>query len=222
MGFPYTPEITVNGQDYFPEPYSIIPLPEGLKHGLIPVGVLAVISVLSTVSLISFILYRLFFWQHHYRTFLGYNQYVILVLNLLLADLQQSAAFVISFHWLHKNAILAPHPACFAQGWLLHSGDVGSGLFVFAIAAHTFYTAVYGRRVGNKPFALGIIGIWIFAYFLTGVGVGVYGQQYFVRAGAWCWISSEYEELRLALHYLWIFVSAPGMPDERSVLTNYR
>lgn len=132
---------------------------------------------------------------------------MLLVLNLLLADMQQSSGFVISFHWLRMHEMLAPSSACFAQGWLIHSGDVGSGLFVLAIAIHTFYTAVYGKRINNRAFAACIVGTWCFAYMLTGIGVGLHGDKYFVRAGAWCWVSSAYESDRLVFHYLWIFVS---------------
>lgn len=135
----------------------------------------------ATLTLVSFILYRLLTWKLHYRTFIGYNQYVILVLNLLIADLQQSASFLISFHWIRFGRILAPSTPCFAQAWLLHSGDVSSGFFVLAIAIHTFYTAVHGKRVGNKAFAAIIICIWAFAYFLTGVGVGLHGYEEIAR-----------------------------------------
>ena len=175
MSNPYTPKIEVDGQFFFPEPYSLDPLPNDLRHGLIPVGVLGTLSVVSTLTLISFICYRLATWKLHYRTFIGYNQYVLLVLNLLIADFQQSAAFLVSFHWIRYGRILAPSSPCFAQAWLLHSGDVASGFFVLAIAIHTFYTAVQGKRVGHKTFAALIACIWIFAYFLTGIGVGLHG-----------------------------------------------
>lgn len=111
-----------------------------------------------------------------------------------------------SWHWFRLDQILAPSAACFAQGWLLHSGDVASGLFVLAIAVHTYYTAVYGRRVGYKTFAGIIIGIWIFVYFLTSIGVGLHGKRYFTAAGAWCWVSPAYETDRLWCHYIWVFI----------------
>ncbi|KAF2724679.1 hypothetical protein K431DRAFT_201739, partial [Polychaeton citri CBS 116435] len=190
---------------HFPYPYSIAPLPPTVRHGIIPIGVIALLSVGSTLTLISFIVYRLFAWRSHYRTFIGYNQYVILVLNLLLADLQQSAAFLVTFHWLRIDAILAPTSACFAQAWLLHSGDVSSAFFVFLIAVHTFYTAVYGRRILYRHFICGIFITWILAYFLTWVGVVLHGDKYFARAGSWCWVSPAYETERLVCHYLWMF-----------------
>ena len=175
MSPPYYPLISVGGTSYWPPPYSLNPLPTDLRHGLIPVGILAILSVGATLTLISFICYRLVTWKMHYNSFLGYNQYVLLVLNLLIADLQQSAAFLFSFHWIRFNRILAPTSACFGQAWLLHAGDVGSGFFVLAIAVHTFWTAVRGQRIGHKTFATWVFFIWAFTYFLTGLGVGLHG-----------------------------------------------
>ncbi|KAH9828104.1 Pfam:Git3 C [Teratosphaeria destructans] len=203
---PYEPKIQTHGGEYFPSPYSDADLSDTLRYGLVPLGILGLVSVLSTVAVIGFIGFRFISWRAHYKSWIGYNQYVVLVLNLLLADLQQSSAFVISFHWIRINAILAPSQACFAQGWLLHSGDVASGFFVLAIALHTFYTAVYGQRIRSLHFALSIVGIWAFAYVLTGLGLGIHGHTYFVRAGAWCWVSSAYEADRLACHYIWLFI----------------
>lgn len=212
----YEPLIHVDGGDYFPPPYSQTHLNDILRIGLVPVGILAALSVLTTSILISFISWRFITWKLHYKTFLGYNQYVVLVLQLLLADLQQAASFLISFHWISRDYILAPHPACFAQGWLLHSGDVASAFWVVVIGLHTFFTAVYGMRIGTKTFYGGILAVWVFSYILTGLGVGLHGSKYFVRAGAWCWVSSEYERDRLGLHYIWLFVSASTPPTSDS------
>lgn len=208
---PYYPLVEVDGHRYFPHPYSLDPLPDTLSRGLIAVGLLAALSVLSSFVLICFILYRIFAWRLHYHTFIGYNQYVILVLNLLLADLQQSAALLISFHWIRKGSILAPSGPCTAQAWLLHSGDVSSGFFVLAIAVHTYYTAVHGGRIGHRFFVWTVVGTWIFSYFLTAIGL-VHGDKYFVRAGAWCWVSEAYEPERLALHYIWVFLVQVSQP----------
>lgn len=118
----------------------------------------------------------------------------------------QSAAFMVSWHWYRHRHILAPSAACFTQGWLLQSGDVSSAFFVLAIALHTYYTGVYGRRLGHKTFVAVIIAIWAFVYFLTAIGLGVHPEEtYFVGAGAWCWISSAYELDRLWCHYVWVF-----------------
>ena len=94
----HSPLVDSHGAQYLPEPYSGFDL-GGLRWGLPVLGIFATLSVVSTLLLISFIASRFLTWHKHYKTFIGYNQYVVLVLNLLIADLQQSASFLISWHW---------------------------------------------------------------------------------------------------------------------------
>ena len=154
-------------------------LDETIRRGLIPVSVFALFSVISTTALLLWITYRLV-WRHDYR-----SQYVILIYNLLLGDLQQSLSFLISIHWLNLGRIDSPSMSCFAQGWLINMGDMSSGFFVLAIALHTWYSVVLGRKVSNTAFTSGIVGIWMFSLLLTFLGPALHGRNYFVRAGAW-------------------------------------
>jgi hypothetical protein len=197
--------------EYFKPPHSISPLPEGLHTGLYVVGACGLLSFLATLSLLSFVAYRFCTWRDHYKTFIGYNQYVLLFLNLVLADLFQATAFIVSFFWISKDAILAPTSACQAQGFLLHLGDVASAFFVLAIAIHTYYTVVLSRRVPYRIFGGMVIMVWLIVIFLTVLGLAIHKETYFVRAGAWCWISSDYEPERLGLHYFWLFLSEFGL-----------
>ncbi|KAI9833353.1 MAG: hypothetical protein M1819_003748 [Sarea resinae] len=198
------------GSNYFPSPYSLDPLPPDLHRGLIPLGIFALISFLATFGLLLFITWRLISWRKHYRTYLGYNQCVLLIYNLLFADLQQALSLIISFHWLQEDRIVAPTSACFAQGWLIQVGDVSSGLFVLTIALHTFYSVAVGKKMGYIPFCLVVGGIWILTLVLSIIGPTTHKNDYFTRAGAWCWVSQAYEDERLWLHYLWIFISEFG------------
>ncbi|KAL1305384.1 hypothetical protein AAFC00_002277 [Neodothiora populina] len=191
---------------YFPYPLSQKPLPDDLRRGLYAPGLLAVLSTVGTVALLSFIVYRMTTWQRHYRTFVGYNQYIVLIMNLLLADLIQAISFLVSFHWIRQDAMLAPSTACISQGFLLNIGDLSSGFFVMAIALHTFYTAVKGRRLEHNHFMWSVIATWGLALVLSIVGPIAHGNKYFVKAGAWCWAGPSYEKDRLALHYIWIFI----------------
>jgi hypothetical protein len=201
-----------NGQDgYFQPPHSIAPMPQGLNTGLIIVGTCGLASFLATLSLISFVAYRFITWRDHYTTFIGYNQYVLLFLNLVFADLCQAAAFLVSFYWIAQDAILAPTSACQAQGFLLHFGDVASAFFVLAIATHTYWTAVMSRRIPYRVFGAMLVILWLGVIFLTVLGLAIHKDKYFVRAGAWCWISSDYEPERLGLHYFWLFLSEFGL-----------
>jgi hypothetical protein len=192
---------------YFAPPHSIDPLPRTIRWGLIGVGICGLASFISTLTLFSFLFYRLFTWRTHYKTFLGYNQYVVLFMNLIFADLCQGSAFVISFYWIAKDAILAPTAPCATQGFFLHFGDVASAFWVLSIAVHTFVTAVRGIRISYSAFNSTIWVVWFSALFLTVLGLALHKETYFVRAGAWCWVSDDYEAERLGLHYFWLFLS---------------
>jgi hypothetical protein len=174
-------------------------MPEGLNTGLIIIGACGLVSFMATLSLLSFVAYRFCTWRDHYTTFIGYNQYVLLFLNL------------VSFYWIAKDAILAPTSACTAQGFLLHLGDVASAFFVLAIAIHTYWTAVMSRRVPYRVFGCILVIIWLGVIFLTVLGLAIHKDTYFVRAGSWCWISNDYEPERLGLHYFWLFLSEFGL-----------
>ncbi|USP82454.1 hypothetical protein yc1106_09728 [Curvularia clavata] len=194
------------GADRFAAPNSMDPLTPIYKAGLVPLGIFATMSLVSVTALLAFITQRMISWRKHYKQYVGYNQYVILIYNLLLADLQQSVAFSISFHWLKIDKILAPTGACFIQAWFLQIGDVSSGFFVLAIAIHTWLGVVKGYKMPYKWFVMAILSIWFFALFLTVLGPAMHRDQYFSRAAGWCWVSHDYQDERLWLHYLWIFI----------------
>ena len=91
-------------------------------------------------------------------------------MNLLIADFLQAVSFLVSFRWIHLNAMLAPSSGCFAQGFLLNIGDLTSGFFVMAIALHTFFTAVKGRRLGYHTFLFSIVFVWSLGLLLSIIG----------------------------------------------------
>jgi hypothetical protein len=171
---PALPSVTANPNE----------LSEALKQGMIPISIFAICSMLSTSALLLWITWRLIF-KADYQAFVGYNQYVILIYNLLLADLQQALAFIITLHWLDIGQIESPSRTCFAQGFLLNMGDVSSGFFVFSIALHTWYSVVLGRKVAYGYFTAGILLVWTFAFFLTVIGPATKGPQFYIKTNAW-------------------------------------
>ncbi|KAF2643325.1 hypothetical protein P280DRAFT_249801 [Massarina eburnea CBS 473.64] len=195
---------------YFSRPNSLDPMTPVYKTGLIPVAVFAMMSLISVFSLLSFITYRLITWRKYYKEYVGYNQYVILIYNLLLADLQQAIAFTMTFHWLRLERIVAPTVPCFIQAWFLQIGDVSSGFFVLAIAIHTWLGVVKGYRMPYQWFVVVILCIWAVSLLLTLIGPAIYGNRFFTRAGGWCWVSVDFQSERLYLHYLWIFIIEVG------------
>ncbi|KAK0727539.1 G protein-coupled glucose receptor regulating Gpa2-domain-containing protein [Lasiosphaeria miniovina] len=140
------------------------------------------------------------------------NQFLMLIYNLLLADIQQAMAFLLNVTWLSRHALEVENSVCWAQGWFISTGDLASSVFISAIAVHTYLGVVKGYRLPTRIFYAALAFLWSFIYGLAILGViitrngeGVGGL--YVRAGAWCWINSAYQDLRLYLHYLWIFLS---------------
>ncbi|OJJ59782.1 hypothetical protein ASPSYDRAFT_149176 [Aspergillus sydowii CBS 593.65] len=189
---------------------SIDPLPNDHRKGLVAVFVMAILSTVATFILISFVTYRLVFWRGNYQRYIGYNQYIILIYNLVIADIQQSIAFLICAKWYAENKVEARTAACFLQGLWLQIGDPASGIFVLAIAFHTFYLVALGKKLSYRSFVIIVIGLWVFVGVLVIIPLASHGADVFVPAGAWCWISEDYEGIRLWTHYVWIFFAEFG------------
>ncbi|KAL4754263.1 hypothetical protein BDW72DRAFT_149614 [Aspergillus terricola var. indicus] len=197
---------------------DIDPLPEEHRRGLVAVFVMAILSTVATFMLISFITYRLIFWRGSYQRYIGYNQYVVLIYNLVIADIQQSLAFLICAKWYADNKISANTAACFLQGFWLQVGDPASGIFVLAIAFHTFYLVALGKKLSYRVFVSIVVGLWVFVAVLVIIPLAAHGRHVFTPSGAWCWIDESYEPIRLGTHYFWIFFAEFGTVSLYAIL----
>ncbi|UQC79284.1 uncharacterized protein CLUP02_04763 [Colletotrichum lupini] len=137
------------------------------------------------------------------------NQFLILLLNVLFADAIQACAFFLDVVWLVEDKITDDSAACWAQGWFISSGDLASTAFVAFIAVHTYLTLVRGLKISCKAFYSTIFLLWFFVLFMSVLGViitnnGAGKGGFYVRDITWCWINSEYEAMRMYLHYAWM------------------
>ncbi|KAJ5715240.1 uncharacterized protein N7483_012421 [Penicillium malachiteum] len=187
--------------------WIIDPLPALQRRGLIAIGALAFISLISTFSLLCFFTYRFIFWKKYYKRYIGYNQYVVLMYNLALADFIQGLGFIVSIRWISQNSIHAEDPACFLQGIWLQIGDPMSGMFVLAIALHTFMHVSLGRQMSHRVFVSIVVGLWVFGVVLVIIPIAIYGQHVWMPSVAWCWMTTQHPTLRLFTHYIWIFAA---------------
>ncbi|KAK3984776.1 G protein-coupled glucose receptor regulating Gpa2-domain-containing protein [Cladorrhinum sp. PSN332] len=141
------------------------------------------------------------------------NQFFILIYNLLLADFQQAMGFLLNVAWLSKHGIYVETATCWVQGWFLSTGNLASSAFICGIGIHTYLGVVKNYRPPTGIFYSVILFLWFFVYGTTLLGVIITrdgapnGYGLYARAGAWCWINSDYQDLRLYLHYLWIFIA---------------
>lgn len=143
------------------------------------------ISLISTFSLLCFFTYRFIFWKKYYRRYIGYNQYVVLMYNLALADFIQGLGFIVSLQWISQNSLHATDPACFLQGIWLQIGDPMSGMFVLAIALHTFMHVSLGRQLSHQVFVAIVVGLWVFGVILVIIPIAIYGQYVWMPSVAW-------------------------------------
>lgn len=174
-------------ESFYPYPESVFALSPAQHLGLLPLGALACISVLSTASLICYLTYEMI-KSFKSRDVPGHrNQLLVLVYNLLWADLWQAFSFLFSFHWQHINMVLAPTNPCWTQAWFLHLGDVASGGFVLAIALHTWHKIImrFNAQISHRTFVISIFGIWGFAVLMASLAPIMRGSDAFVRAGSW-------------------------------------
>lgn len=177
-------------------------LPPNIQPWLRAVVALGFISFFASVSLLVLLTYKLVSWQIKSKRS---NQFVILIFNLLCADIQQALAFLLNVEWLRLGSVQIQNPICFAQGWLVSTGDLGSGVWCFTIGLHTFASVILDYRLKPKHFYTTIIALWVFILGVSSLPVGLYGTSLYVRSGVWCWIHHDLNDLRLWTHYVYIF-----------------
>jgi hypothetical protein len=131
------------------------------------------------------------------------NQFVVLILNLVLADLQQSMAFMLNSIWVMDDAITTGSVTCWVQGWFFSTGNLSSGLFTLLIAVHTLADIVFHWKPSHTALVITILSVWVFTYGLSILGISMHPNDFYTKAGAWCWINNRYNE-RVWLHYFWI------------------
>lgn len=188
---------------------DLTPLPSPLNSGLPIIAALSFASFFASFSLFTFLCWRLYTWRR--KGSQGYNQFVVLIMNLLLADMQQSLGFAFSLHWVINNGISSQGMACSIQAWLIGSGDLASGVWCLFIGLHTASAVIFGLKFKPVAFYSAILLAWAFIYSCNIIQLGLQSERLYVRAGAWCWVNQRYVNLRLYTHYLWIFVAELGV-----------
>lgn len=164
---------------------ALSPLPDVLSHGLVAVSTFGLLSFFCSTSLFIYLTWRLISWNRNSEVKVPTNQFLFLIYNLLLADIQQALAFLLNITALRNNAILIDTPTCFAQGWFVSTGDLASSVFISTIAVHTFFGVVKNYRLPTRTFYCVVAADWVFVYLMAAIGPIMHGRDFYVRAGAW-------------------------------------
>ncbi|KAH8200525.1 hypothetical protein TruAng_005302 [Truncatella angustata] len=146
------------------------------------------------------------------KEYTRWNPILMLIYNLLFANLFEAMAFLLSIEWLKEDGIFAPTAACWAQGWFMQVGKlVCSGMLVL-ISINTYTTVVRGYKLSRTAIYASTALVWVIAFALPfgsvlGTQNGADHGGFYARAGAWCWVNPQYGALGLWLEYFWIFVA---------------
>jgi hypothetical protein len=162
--------------------HSLSPIPDNIHRWLRAVVVFGFLSMVTSVTLFVLLLYRLIRWRIKSKRS---NQFVILIFNLVIADIQQSFAFLLNVEWLRINAVEVSNAICWAQGWFVSTGDLASGVWCFTIGVHTFASVILDYRLPKKWFLVAIVALWAFVYGVSLIPIGAHPQNPYVRAGVW-------------------------------------
>jgi hypothetical protein len=164
---------------------TLSPLPDVLSHGLVAVSTFGLLSFFCSASLFFYLTWRLLTWRYKSGPNSPPNQFLLLIYNLLLADIQQALAFLLNISALRNNGIIVGTPTCFAQGWFVSTGDLASSVFICAIAIHTWMGVVKEYRLPTPAFYCCIGALWTFVYLMAAIGPIIHGHDFYVRASAW-------------------------------------
>ena len=118
------------------------------------------------------------------------NQFLMLIYNLLFADIQQAVGFMLNAIWLTTDSINDQSSACSAQGWFVSVGDLAGSVFIAAIGIHTYLGVVKKYMLPSWAFYTAIGSCWVFTYGMNLLAIFLamkreHAGMLYARAGAW-------------------------------------
>lgn len=88
---------------------TLTDIPQHIHRWLRAVVVLSFLSFVSSITLLVLLSYRLIKWHTKAKRT---NQFAVLIFNLLIADVQQSLAFLLNIEWLREDAVVVGTATC--------------------------------------------------------------------------------------------------------------
>ncbi|CAN8100557.1 unnamed protein product [Discula destructiva] len=143
------------------------------------------------------------------------NPLLLLIYNLLAADMTLSAAYTTGIGWLAVDGIIAPSRICAAQGWIVSFGCLTTSGVLFAISILSYLNIIRGYKPTTRDVIIASTTIWTLSVLLSSIGP-MYHQSlsFYGRETTWCWISDEHRMWRVGI-YLW------GFPAMASTMCSY-
>ncbi|KAI0344550.1 hypothetical protein BDW22DRAFT_1482756 [Trametopsis cervina] len=133
------------------------------------------------------------------------------LISLLLCDLLQAVGSIMNAKW-YINRAVEFEPFCEAQGAVKQIADVGTALWSFTIAWHTFWVLFLRFQSRRSVMIALLVALWAAIGTLVIAGPAALDTKkngpFYAITGYWCWISEEYSISRYTLDYMFMFASA--------------
>lgn len=166
------------------------------------------------------------------------NPLLLLIYNLILADVGLSAAYANDATWLRIDGIITGTRTCEAQGWIISFGCVSTSGFLFTIAVFSYLGIIRGYKATQRDVLIASSVVWVASIVLPSIGPVAFhnhqaGDPFYARETLWvslssarlppdflvafqpanillqCWISKKHAIWRLSV-YLWGFPAMVG------------
>lgn len=190
----------------------------GERLGLFLIVEAASISALSVAALLVYVAFGLFKRVQARRIlrkhFMDADHWdasnSVYFISLMCAEFIQALGGLLNIQWI-IDAEIIEGTLCVAQGILKQIGDVTVALTSLALAIHTFNVLVMRRRAPPWLCIVIVSLIWIFIALNVGISYTTHPGNYYGDTEYWCWIRPEYGPERIALEYLWIWITLAVM-----------
>lgn len=180
-------------------------------HGVIVLVALSCVSLVAVVGLLVALCLSTFNSRKSLNQhIIVHNQIAGYFVSLLLCNLIQAVASIMSAHWINAMGVHVGS-LCVAQGALKQAADVGSALWTLMIAVHSFYLLFLEWKLGRFVVWANLIIGWgiVITFVVAGatLDLGKRGPFYGISEYS-CWISEAYMTERISLDYVTMFVSS--------------
>lgn len=184
----------------------------GIRLGLTFVVQTALLSAISVICVLALVLRSISTSKRNGANYRPFSHPIGLqFMSLLLFDFIQSIGSVLHIPWIY-NAHVEEGLTCTVQGIFKQFGDVGVALTTSSIAIHTFLVLAF--KVEIRPIhAKVVVGLTYFAVVLVvvigfAIGASRKRSSIYGDTGYWCWITDDFDNERIVLEYLWLWLAA--------------
>lgn len=108
---------------------------------------------------------------------------------------------MLNYAWISRGHVQTG-TLCSVQGFFINFGDVGSSFWAASLAIHTFSLIVFSQKI-KRMVTYSAVVVYGASFFLSLAGLLFQDQRgpFYANAGAWCWISPNYQIFRIYFHY---------------------